>query len=64
MVSDEPIASRDEGTAYDDNHLPDRTRVVRRFRRLFNALNYVRPERSGLDGLGGLISGVEPVQRG
>ena len=23
-----------------------------------------RPQRSGLDGLGGLISGVEPVQRG
>jgi hypothetical protein len=38
-VSDEPIFSRHEGTAYDDDVL-DRSRVVRRFRRLFNALNY------------------------
>ena len=34
------IVSRPEGTAY-DNQLADWTRVVRRFRRLFNALNYV-----------------------
>ena len=29
-----------EGTAC-DNRMPDRARVVRRFRRLFNALNYL-----------------------
>jgi hypothetical protein len=39
-VSDEPIASRYDGTAYDEDVL-DRSRVVRRFRRLFNALNYL-----------------------
>jgi hypothetical protein len=39
-VSDELIASRYDGTAHDDDVL-DRSRVVRRFRRFLNALNYV-----------------------
>ena len=39
IVSDEPIASRYDGSAYVD--VLDRSRVVRRLRRLFNALNYL-----------------------
>ena len=39
MVSDEPIASRHEGTTYDD--VLDRPGVIRRFRRLFNVLTNV-----------------------